>query len=574
MWRRISLAIGLVCLTACEKKAPPDFAQMKEEAVYSLLSLSPVSAAATGLHRYNDVSLDEQLDDYSTQGLEKSRQLTAQWKTKLSAVDRTLLDAQDKADLEILLDAIAGSEVEDKVIQSYKHNPTIYVELVGNALFTPLSVEYAPKPERMRHIMARVEKIPALMEAAKKNLTDAPEVWNRVAREENEGNIALVDKTIRAAIPDEQKPDYEKRAATALAALRGFNEWLEKDLSKRTSDWRLGKEKYAQKFKYALGIEQSPEELLKIAEKELEAVRKEMFGIASTLQKGNAGSDVNKVVSKALNQIAQKHSTIENYFADARRDLEEARNFVREKKLMALPPRDNLKVIETPEFMRGIYAVGGFNQAPPLEPQLGAFYWLTPIPGTWPKERIESKLREYNYYGLKLLTVHEAMPGHYLQAEYANDIQPTGRRVVRAVFGNGPCVEGYAVYATAMMIEEGYLDHSPELRLVFLKQQLRMIANTILDVRMQTMNMTDAEAMHLMLDQTFQEKEEATAKLQRTQLSSAQLPYYFAGFQEWMRIRQQVKQRYGTSFQLSAFHEKALKIGAVPMRVLGKLMAE
>ena len=69
----------------------------------------------------------------------------------------------------------------------------------------------------------------------------------------------------------------------------------------------------------------------------------------------------------------------ENYFADARRDLDEARQFVRSKDLLTLPARDNLQVIETPEFMRGIYAVGGFNPAPALEPQLGAFYWLTPI---------------------------------------------------------------------------------------------------------------------------------------------------------------------------------------------------
>ena len=142
-----------------------------------------------------------------------------------------------------------------------------------------------------------------------------------------------------------------------------------------------------------------------------------------------------------------------------------------------LEPRSNLQVIETPEFMRGIYAVGGFNPAPALEPQLGAFYWITPIPQTWKPERVESKLREYNFYNLKLLTIHEAMPGHYVQFEYANDMQPQSRRLLRSVFGNNPYVEGWAQYATQVMLDSGFLNNSPELRLTFQKQELRVLAN-------------------------------------------------------------------------------------------------
>ena len=223
-------------------------------------------------------------------------------------------------------------------------------------------------------------------------------------------------------------------------------------------------------------------------------------------------ADLNLIVGETLAKVAEQHATPDTYFADARRDLRETREFVRSKNLLPLPPRDNLQVIETPEFMRGIYSVGGFVSAPALEPQLGAFYWLTPIPKSWPQARIDSKLREYNFYGLKLLTIHEAMPGHYVQLEYSNNLQPESRRVLRTVFGSGTYVEGWAVYATEMMLDEGYLDGSPELRLTFLKQQLRMLANTILDVRLQTMGMTDQEALDLMVKQCFQETEEATGE--------------------------------------------------------------
>jgi uncharacterized protein (DUF885 family) len=276
-------------------------------------------------------------------------------------------------------------------------------------------------------------------------------------------------------------------------------------------------------------------------------------------------------VSAALASVSKRHATPETYFADARRDLQEAREFVKVKDLLTLPARENLQVIETPEFMRGIYSVGGFNAAPPLEPQLGAFYWITPIPKDWPPDRIESKLREYNFYGLKLLTLHEAMPGHYVQLEYANDIQPPLRRIRRGVFGNGAYVEGWAVYASELMLDEGYLDNSPELRLTFLKQQLRMIANTILDVRLQTMGMTDQQAMDLMLKDAFQEQEEASGKLRRAKLSSTQLPTYFVGWRDWHRLRQRYMQVKGSQ-NLKEFHEAALKAGAVPLPVLSRLL--
>ena len=239
---------------------------------------------------------------------------------------------------------------------------------------------------------------------------------------------------------------------------------------------------------------------------------------------------------------------------------------------MALPTRGNLQVIETPVFMRGVYAVGGFNPAPPLEPHLGAFYWVTPVPPGWPPDRVESKLREYNDYGLQELTIHEAMPGHYVQLEYANDIQPDTRRLLRNIFGNGPYVEGWGFYAQQLMSDEGYLNNSRELRLSYLKQALRALANTILDVRLQTMGMTDQEALDLMINSGFQEKEEATAKLQRAQLSSCQLPTYFAGWRGWLDVREHDKQKRGSAFSLRDFHDRALKEGAVPMPVLDGLL--
>jgi uncharacterized protein (DUF885 family) len=528
---------------------------------FGALAISPVTATQTGYHEHNGAQLDETLDDYSAVGIDAQRRFYQSIQTRLGQLNPASLDKEQTADVQIMNYNLGLAMLEFDTIQSYKHNPTIYVELIGNALYAPFVLEYAPLERRFQHITRRLEKVPTLVEQAEANLVDAPEVWNRVAREENDGNIDLIDRTLRQSAPDSQKAAYGSAADKAIAALKDFNEYLLHTLSSKTSDWRLGKDHYALKFKYALGTGKTPEQLLAEAEADLQTTRAEMARLAAP-----------KTVKQALDEIASQHSTPDTYMAEAKRALEQATAFVRTKALLTLSGRSNLRVIDTPEFMRGIYGVGGFNAAPALQPELGAFYWITPIPRSWPKDRIESKLREYNKYGLIELTIHEAMPGHYVQFEYANEVQPRSRRLIRNVFGNTPYIEGWGVYAQQMMSEEGYLDRNAGLQLTMLKQMLRVLANTIIDVRLQTLGMSDQQALDLMMNDTYQEKEEATAKLQRAQLSSCQLPTYFAGVKGWLQTRDHDRQAKGTAFSLHDFHERALREGSVPLSELDKLL--
>ena len=551
----------------CSRPAPakPGFQDLAEEFVYSTLAFSPVTATSAGYHIHKGVRLDERIDDYSAEGVDRQRQFYAGFAKRLAAIDKAGLSAEEQADFDIISDQIALNLLEFDEVRNYRHNPTLYVELAGNALFNPLVLEYAPKEERFRHIIKRLERLPSLLEQARKQLVDSPQIWIDVALDENDGNLGLIDKDLREAAPDAAKADFERAATPALEALKAFQTYLRKDLgSRQEADWRLGKERYAKKFRYVLATDRAPRQVLEAAEADLKSVQAKMKEIAARMKQPS--------IQAALAKISARHATPGSYKADAQRDLEEAREFVRAKKLLALPPRDNLKVIDTPEFMRGIYAVGGFNAAPALEPQLGAFYWLTPIPREWPKARVESKLREYNFYKLKLLTIHEAVPGHYVQLEYANGVEPKTRRVLRSIFGNGPYIEGWAQYATQAMLDEGYLDGAPELRMTFLKEELRVLANAILDIRLHTLEMTDQQALDLMMKETFQEREEAVAKLQRAKLSSCQLPTYLVGWRDWIRVREAYQRQAGAEFSLAGFHEKALKAGAVPLPVLARLL--
>ncbi len=575
---KYAVVVALVVATfGCRTSPSQKITGLTQEFVYTTLSFSPSSATAAGLHQYKGQNLDNLLDDLSPASLDKQQHFYEDFQNRLHQLPIDHLTPEDRADFTILDDQCNLSLLDLKDVHSALHNPTLYVETLGNALFSPLELNYAPKPQRIQSIMARLQKVPLFLDQAATNLTSSPAIWNTVAQDENQGNMDLVDKIIRAEVPENLRDPYSRVARPALDAMKRFQDYLQKSLSARAdADWRLGQDHYTRKFRYQLETGVEADTTLEHAEQELGKVRARMFDLALPLagkeyKELTGDARQNAVIRDALDKIANRHGTRESFMQDATNDLAEARAYVQQKHLVTLPQQSNLQVIPTPAFMRGIYSVGGFNPAPALEPQLGAFYWVTPIPADWPPERVDSKLREYNFYKLKLLTVHEAMPGHYVQMQTSNSVEPPPRRLLRSVYGNGPYIEGWAQYAEQMMLDNGFFQ-SPEMALTFLKEDLRVIANTILDVRLQMLGMTDQEALDLMENQTFQEKEEAEGKLQRAKLSSAQLPTYFAGWSGWLKVREDYQKAKGSAYNLTTFNDAALHEGAVPLPALSKLL--
>ncbi len=581
-------------LTNSTTKANDKFSQMTDEFVKESLALSPVNASQAGYHKHTDpktgkiIALDAQLDDVSAQAMAVQEKFYRDWRSRFQTeTPIASLNAQDAADFRLIDDQIALNLLEFEKIQSYKHNPTIYVELLGNGLFLPLTQEYASKEVRVGDVISRIGQIPRFLKQAKSELTDADPVFISTAIGENEGNLNLLE-TVAEEIPagSPLKAQYDKVAPAAKQALNDFNTWMKNDLAKKPTNgrtWRLGAEWYAPKFHYVMETSVEPDKLLADAEAELKNLRAQMLQIALPLyQQMYPGQDdyanlpteerENRVISAVLNKISDEHPQRDQLIEAVKADLDGIKQFIREKKVVSLSSRDNLKVIPTPEFERGIYSVAGFHGAPPLEPTAEAQYWVTPIDPKMPEAKAESKLREYNNYALKWLTLHEALPGHYVQGEHADDVQPPTRRVLRNLFGNGPYVEGWAEYGADVMTQEGYLDFNPKFLLVRKKIWMRAVVNTILDIRLQTMNMTDQQALDLMMKDAFQTQAEAEGKLLRAKLSSTQLPTYFVGTRQWWELRKKYQAAKGGAFTLEEFHDRALDQGPLPIEYLEKII--
>jgi uncharacterized protein (DUF885 family) len=518
----------------------------------------------------------------------EQRDFYQQWRNRFHReTPAAALNPEDAADWQLIDDQIGLNLLEFDKIQNYRHNPTVAVELIGNALFLPLTQDYAPLDVRLGHVLSRVQQIPHLLDQVKQYLSDVDPVFTKTAIEENDGNVDLIENTVAQQIPlnSKLKIEYDQVAPPAIAALKQFSEWLTAHFSQQPASrsWRLGKELYDQKFRLVMETSVTPEQVLADAEQGLQSVRAEMLQLALPMHKQmypdhNDHSDLsphdrqNLIISEVLQKISDDHPKRDQLQSAIEADLESIKQFIRDKKVVSLGSRENLKVIPTPMFMRGIYSVAGFHSAPPLEPQAEAEYWVTPIDPKMPDDKAESKLREYNNYTLKWLTIHEALPGHYVQFEHLNNIQPERRRLLRSLYANGAYVEGWAEYIAQVMMDEGYMGNDPRFRLVMRKIRLRLLANTILDVKMQTMGMTDEQAMDLMTKDAFQTQAEAEGKLRRAKLSSTQLPTYYVGIREWFVFRKKYQDAAGKNFDMLKFHDRVLDEGPLPVPIVEQLV--
>jgi uncharacterized protein (DUF885 family) len=591
MLRRITLVIVAALAagsTGCSRGGA-EFPALANEFVYTSLSFSPAGATQVGLHVFVDprsgdtVRLDGMLDDYTTVAMDRQRAYFRDVATRLAAIGRDRLDPQTQADYDLLSNAVAFARFSLDSERFYQRRPQLYPEVLGSALFANISLEYADTAARARDLTKRLEGIPAFVAAAVANLSASNAIYRKVALEELTGVVDLI-KGMGAAFvkgtPSAAR--YDAAQPAALTALGQYAAFVRDTLPRKAAfDWRLGGAMFDVKWKYYLQASVTPAQMLKSAEDSMRTIRHEMLQLADPLHAswfpghrhtGDSAAVLNAIVGEVLARIGQEHAHRDSLVEVGQRTVADLETFVMDHRILSQTDFSNLKVIPTPVFQRGTYGVGGAVFAPALQPNLSAFYWVTPVPKEWSAATAEAKLREYNRYKMLSLTIHEAMPGHIVQGDYANRVTPEWRRLLRVVYGTNTYVEGWAVYAEQMMEAQGENGgDAVKAHLVALKADLRMYANVIIDVRLHTMNMTGDGAVALMVRDAFQERPEATAKLQRAQLDYVQLNTYPVGVREWWDFRAAAEQQEGSGFNLCRFHDAVLSYGPIPVPAVRKL---
>jgi len=572
-------AQGQSAATQADAAQDARFADLSKKALDTWMQLSPVGATQTGDHRF-----DGQIDDLSAAGRQKGLDASKSLLGELDKIDAKQLSRENQVDAAILRNQLQSDIWNTEVLQSWAWDPQVYNNLAGSAIYGLMAREFAPLPERIKSATERMEKIPQIFAQARENLDPArvPLIHAQTVAKQNQGILSIVDTFIVPHLGELAPAD----AARTQAAIDGLKKavaehqtWLDKTLVPNAKgDFRIGAEKYDQKLKFALVSSLSREDIKQRAQAELKRVRGDMYGIAREVLKDKPGAPAlpeqpsdeqqQAAIEAALELAYAEHPARDKVVDDAKAALKSATDFVREKDLVTLPDAP-VDVILMPEFQRGV-AVAYCDSPGPLDKNLATFFAISPIPDDWNDKQADSFLREYNSRMIHLLSIHEGIPGHYLEGWHSSKFPST----LRAVLRSGMYAEGWAVYTERMMQEQGYLNNDPLFHLVQLKFYLRSIANAILDQGVHVDGWSREQAMQLMTHDAFQQESEASGKWVRAQLSSAQLPTYFVGVQEHLDTRKAVQDKLGDKFNLKAYHDQILSYGAPPVRFARELMLD
>lgn len=565
-------------------EADAPFRALADRFMREYLKRNPVAATAAGEHAYDAV-----WPDTSAEGEADELAFLRRTRTELDAIPALGLNDQNRIDAAILRNQIDYQEFKIQDLRGAETQPLAWTSLLGEGFDPLLTRESAPLAVRMRSVRGRLDGLPTVVANAKKRLGRPSKIQTETAIKQTKGLIDLCKKQLPAELaklPEKDRldasaknasaslADFPALAKKAAAALDDFLVFLQKDLLPRSDgSFRLGADRFAKVLRFELDDEVSPDAIVQGARDLIATTRTEMLATSRELwptlfkepfpTRAETKDEQHAIIKKTLDALAADRPTNATIVKEARELVDDAARFVNEKDLVTVPTEE-CKVIEMPEYQRGV-AIAYCDSTGPLEKKQESVYSISPTPADWSPKRAESFYREYNRSMLHDLTVHEAMPGHFLQAMHANHTKDD----LRAVFSSGAFVEGWAVYGEWLMAKYGY--GGPRVRIQRQKMALRVAANALLDNGIHAGTMAEKEALALMNADAFQEEGEAVAKWTRARLSAGQLTTYYYGFSALLALRGTAVAAPG--FTERSFHDKLLSFGAPAIRHIRTIMA-
>ncbi len=533
-------------------------AALTQEFLDHLVTTDPVYGTVLGHHDHDHLlpAHDKKSRDRAVGGFMSLQE-------RLEGISEDGLDAADRLDLRVLVHGAKGAlfELEDE--RPWQYDPNFYIRQAGEGVSTLLKREFAPAAPRFENAIRRIEQFPAYFEQAEHNLVRMPKPHVLVGLLQVDGLSQFLEDSFLSQV-DAQAPKLAERARKAVdeatTALVRFEKFLKQAAHKPGGDWRLGDELYGEKLALATGGDMTPAKLMDWAKGMLKQQRARMDEVAKAM-----GA---KDIKDALSRLEADKPGREDFLPECTKFCAELDTFLRANDLVSMPTDSPLKIELTPEFARG---VPGASCDPPgvLESHLPTFFYITPIPESWTAEQTDDYLREYNTWQLRILSIHEALPGHYVQLWHANK----SGRLVPNMLWNGAFAEGWAVYSEQLMLEAG-INSDLRHELGQLKFWQRAVLNTMIDVGLHAQNMTEDEALRLLLEEGFQTKKVAEEKIKRAQVSSVQLSTYFVGWQQIVRLRDEQKAAKGDAFNLREFNDALLAHGTPPLPFVRELFFE
>ncbi len=531
------------------------------EAFYrSEFQAHPISATQIGVHDY-----DAEVDDLSEKGIMQDIAYLHEALETFGAFDPATLPPGDRNDREMLMSSIRGKLLDLEAIGYWRKDPSIYLQTAVAAVFGLVHRDFAPLEVRLRSVIAREKKIPALLAAGKVNVQHAPRAFVEIASRNVTGAIDFIKARAPAAFAsvedDELKRGFVAANDAVLAALEDYKTYLEQQLKPRADGvFALGPELFAQRLAYDDMIDITPERLRDIAHTQL---RKDRDALALVAR------DVDPIAPTeiTLQKLRADHPSAAALIPTARDDLSGLRSFVIARDIVTIPGGLLPDVQETPAFRRATTAAAVDLPGPLEQRATQAFYYVTPPDAGLSPEQTEKYLEAYFFSGLEIISAHEVWPGHFMQylTRKAHPEWPLARKMAHAY----ATTEGWAHYTEQMMTEEGFGD--AKVRLAQLQMALLRDCRFVAALEMHTRNKSVDDAAKIFIDECGSPEPEARREAYRGARDPGYINYTL-GKLAILKLREDYRAKLGSQFSLRTFHDRLLAAGLVPIKIIRREM--
>lgn len=520
----------------------------------------PTAATATGLHQW-----DGELDDVSATTVAGEIARLKDTQARLRAVDAAQLAPMDRDDRDVLMGEIDGTLLQDETIQGWRHDPGTYVNLLTYAAFQLIERDFAPLQERMENVIAREKQMPAMLAAAKSNLTGMPPVFIDVALQNLDGGISVLANDVPSAFKSVNDPALQKALAAsttaAVNAAKDFKMWLAAQKPNAHGSFVLGRATLQRLLASDL-VDVPVEKVLAAGEAQFAQDHAAYLATAKLVDANNP--------RQALAEIEKDHpANTAQLLEIARNDLTQLQSFIEQNRIVALPSQMLPVVAETPPFARAV--IFGQTDAPgALEAHATkVYYFITPPDPKSPPAQQASLLAYWNRPMLQNLTVHESLPGHFVQYLYLH-AHPEWS-LVRKTEGSYTTTEGWAHYTEQMMLDEGLSKGDPRFRLTQLQDALLRDCRLIGSIKMHTGQITLEQDIDMLEKQCFQPHPVAVGEARRGTNDPGYYSYTL-GKLEILKLREDAERAQGKAFSLTKFHDQFMNSGLVPVSIIRREM--
>jgi uncharacterized protein (DUF885 family) len=523
--------------------------------------LDPVRATGVGVHDY-----DDRITDSSASGVAERVALAKRTLAELKAIDPATYGAEASYDARILEGSLESTLLSLQTRQGWRHNPSLYTGQAAGAVFSLITREFAPLKDRMKTTIVRERLIPAMLDKAKDNITTVDATTAELSRRNMDGTVAFFSSVVPAAFARVQDAPLQAQLKTSndgvLAALTAYRAAMESGpLAHPSGTYAIGPKLFEQMLALQELAPITLAQYERVGESALAKTRADFIETARKI-------DASKTPDAVALALGAQHPAADDLLKKAANDLIALKKFVIAHKIVTLPPDDNVKVVPTPEFSRQT-SFASMNSPGPLEKvATEAYYNVTPVEPGWPAERKEQHLSFFNDYAFPIVSLHEVMPGHYVNFALDKHLKLS---LIRKLLSSSSFAEGWAHYDEQMMVDEGWGNGDPKVRLAQLQLALQRECRYLVGLREHTQGMSIADATKFFQANAFMAEETS----HREALRGTQDPlygYYTLGKLELLKLRDDYKAKFRSKFSLQSFHDDFLAHGDPPISILRKIL--